>query len=74
MRRAFPTFVALGAMLLALFAPVGRPSSVAAAEPYSLATTASYAVRVDDRAIAVSAPEAPHRSRRLGTAWVSGYS
>ena len=54
MRRAFPALVALGAMLLALFAPVGRPSSVAAAEPYSLATTASYAVRVDDRAIAVS--------------------
>lgn len=54
MRRVFPALVALCAMLLAPFAPIGRPSGVAAAEPYTLATTASYAVQVNDRAIEVS--------------------
>lgn len=41
-------------MLLAPFAPIGHSSDVAAAEPYTLATTASYAVQVNERAIEVS--------------------
>jgi hypothetical protein len=40
-------------MVLAPFVPIGRLPA-AAAEPYTLDTTASYAVQVDDRAIAVS--------------------
>ncbi len=54
MRRALPALLALCALLLAPFAPIGRSSDVAAAGPYTLATTASYAVQVNSRTIEVS--------------------